>query len=75
MREIIICEAIYFMRLVLACICGGVIGYERKNRGKGAGIRTHIIVALASALMMLVSKYGFTDIAPGIEGARGADNL
>ena len=74
MREIIICEAIYFMRLVLACICGGVIGYERKNRGKGAGIRTHIIVALASALMMLVSKYGFTDIAPGIEGARGADN-
>lgn len=74
MREMIICEGVYFLRLVLACICGGIIGYERKNRGKGAGIRTHIIVALASALMMIVSKYGFTDIAPGIEGARGADN-
>ncbi len=74
MREMIICEGVYFLRLVLACICGGIIGYERKNRGKGAGIRTHIIVALASALMMLVSKYGFSDIAPGIEGARGADN-
>lgn len=74
MNDIIFYNLMYFLRLVVACICGGVIGYERKNRGKGAGIRTHIIVALASALMMIVSKYGFTDVAAGIDGARGADN-
>lgn len=49
-------------RLILAGICGGLIGYERKNRLKEAGIRTHLIVALASALMMIISKYGFDDI-------------
>jgi len=53
---------IYFLRILIACICGGVVGYERKNRGKGAGIRTHSIVALASAMIMIVSKYGFLDI-------------
>lgn len=56
-------QAIFALRLFIACICGGMVGYERTNRGKGAGIRTHIIVALASALMMIVSKYGFTDMA------------
>ena len=35
----------------------------RKNRNKSAGIRTHAIVAMGSALMMVVSKYGFADIA------------
>lgn len=49
-------------RLILAGICGGLIGYERKNRLKEAGIRTHLIVALASALMMIISKYGFNDV-------------
>ena len=63
---------IFILRLILACVCGGAIGLERTNRGKGAGIRTHIIVAVAAALMMLVSKYGFTDIE-GLVGLRGAD--
>lgn len=60
----------FILRILLASLCGAVIGYERKNRGKGAGVRTHTIVALASALMMIVSKYGFSDIAdfPGIRG-------
>ena len=49
-------------RLVLACICGFIIGYERKARYKPAGVKTHTIVALASALMMIVSKYGFGDV-------------
>ncbi len=62
MMEVITQQAIFFVRLILACVCGGMIGYERTNRGKGAGIRTHIIVALASALMMIISKYGFTDM-------------
>ena len=39
-----------------------MIGYERKNRDKSAGMRTHAIVALGAALMMVVSKYGFYDV-------------
>ncbi|MBR0277385.1 MAG: MgtC/SapB family protein, partial [Clostridia bacterium] len=55
-------QIVFIFRIFLALVCGVVIGYERKNRGKGAGIRTHAIVALASALMMIVSKYGFSDL-------------
>lgn len=50
------------IRIVLAGICGGVIGAERTLRQKDAGFRTHIIVAMGSALMMVISKYGFFDI-------------
>ena len=49
-------------RCILAAICGAIIGFERKNRSKEAGLRTHLIVALGSALMMVVSKYGFFDL-------------
>ncbi|MCR4692989.1 MAG: MgtC/SapB family protein [Firmicutes bacterium] len=65
-------QLIFFIRMFLACICGAVIGFERKNRGKGAGIRTHTIVALAAALMMIVSKYGFADLV-NFPGVRDAD--
>ncbi len=54
-------EAEFLLRILLAAICGGVIGYERKNRGKGAGVRTHTIVAVASCLMMIIAQYGFAD--------------
>lgn len=69
--KFILLQLLFFLRIFLACVCGAVIGYERKNRGKGAGIRTHTIVALASALMMIVSKYGFADLVdfPGVRGA------
>ena len=50
------------IRIFVAGICGALIGYERKSRLKEAGIRTHFIVALASALMMVISKYGFFDL-------------
>lgn len=60
-------------RIIIAGICGAIIGYERKNRKKEAGIRTHIIVSLASALMMIVSKYCFTDLENWAIGDRGAD--
>ena len=49
-------------RMVIACICGIVIGFERNTRAKEAGIRTHCIVGCASALMMIISKYGFSDL-------------
>lgn len=52
----------WLIRLILAGICGYAIGYERNSRSKNAGIRTHLIVALSAALMIIVSKYGFMDI-------------
>lgn len=56
-------------RMLASCILGGAIGFERKHRHKGAGMRTHALVCLGSALMMIVSKYGFTDF-PDIDGSR-----
>ena len=52
----------FLIKMVLATVMGAIIGFERKSRNKEAGIRTHAIVSLASALMMIVSKYGFFDI-------------
>jgi putative Mg2+ transporter-C (MgtC) family protein len=42
------------LRLVLAVVLGGILGYEREMRGKSAGLRTHMLVALGSALFVLV---------------------
>lgn len=47
------------LRLALAGVLGGLIGAEREYRGKVAGTRTHLLVALGSALMLLVSQHGF----------------
>ena len=49
--------------LLLAVALGFAIGFERKIRSKEAGIRTHTIVCMGSALMMIVSKYAFGDEA------------
>ncbi len=54
-------------RLAVAVVFGALIGIEREIRQMSAGRRTHIVVALASALMMIVSKYGFADVL-SIEG-------
>ncbi len=51
----------YLLRIVIACICGLVIGFERSKRQKEAGIRTHTILAMGCAIMTIVSKYGFID--------------
>lgn len=55
-------EWMYIIRILLSCVCGGAIGIERTLRQKDAGFRTHVIVALGAALIMIVSKYGFIDI-------------
>ena len=52
----------YLVRIFVAACLGLLIGSERKNRNKSAGIRTHVIVALGAALIMVVSKYGFMDV-------------
>ena len=51
------------LSILLAVVLGFAIGYERKLRFKEAGIHTHTIVCVGSALMMVVSKYGFGDSA------------
>src|ERR1044071_4144619 len=44
------------LRLLLAAGLGGVLGYEREQSGKAAGMRTHMLVALGSALFVLVPQ-------------------
>lgn len=58
-------------RLVLAGALGALIGAEREYRAKTAGTRTHFLVALGSALLMIVSQYGFMD--PAVTGTHTAD--
>ncbi|AFC87450.1 MgtC/SapB family protein [Frateuria aurantia] len=48
--------------LVLALVLSSLIGLEREFRLKSAGLRTHALVGLSSALIMIVSKYGFGDV-------------
>lgn len=49
----------YIIRLLFAAVLGGVIGLEREYHAKEAGFRTHVLVAVGSALFMLISQYGF----------------
>lgn len=63
------------IRLIIACAMGMVIGFERKNRNKIAGVRTHAIVAFGAALMMIVSKYGFGDIMGNYDASRIASQI
>ncbi|WP_036730141.1 MgtC/SapB family protein [Peptoniphilus mikwangii] len=63
-----------FLRVIVSCLCGLVIGYERENRNKFAGVRTHIIVALGSCLGMIISKYGFSDVS-GFDPSRIASQV
>jgi putative Mg2+ transporter-C (MgtC) family protein len=49
------------LRLALAAVLGGLIGVERELREREAGLRTHLLVALGSALFTIVGAYGFHD--------------
>ena len=57
----------FILRIFVAAMLGGAIGLEREYRAKEAGLRTHFLVALGSALFMIVSAYGFDDIKLGEE--------
>ena len=50
---------VLIIRIVIAGLLGGIIGAEREFRAKIAGTRTHLLVAVGAALMMIVSRYGF----------------
>lgn len=66
----------FVLRLVCAAVAGFIIGFERKSRSKEAGVRTHTLVAIGAALMMILSKYAFSDLSTNgafADGVRGAD--
>ncbi|MGH2753249.1 MAG: MgtC/SapB family protein [Actinomycetota bacterium] len=50
-----------FLRLAVAGLLGGLIGFEREMSGQAAGIRTHLLVSLGSALFTVVGAYGLAD--------------
>ena len=58
----------FIIRLFVAAILGTIIGLEREYRAKEAGYRTHFLVSLGSALIMIVSQHGFSEVLgqPGI---------
>lgn len=60
-------ELMWIFRLLVSCLCGCAVGFERQRHiraehRKSAGMRTHMIVCVASTAMMLISKYGFFDV-------------
>src|SRR5260221_10585244 len=54
------------LRLLVAAGLGLAIGFEREIHGHPAGLRTHMLVALGSALFTVLSINGFRDQAPGV---------
>ena len=44
-----------FMKIVMACILGGIIGYQRSKKGMSMGIRTHIVVCVSATLVQIIS--------------------
>ena len=65
-----------FFKLLLASIIGGLIGFQRENSNRPAGLRTHILVCVGSALVMITSEYifntyrGISNIDPARLGAQ-----
>ena len=55
-------ELEFIVRIFVASLLGGAIGLEREYRDKAAGFRTHFLVALGSALFMVISAYGFEGV-------------
>lgn len=48
------------LRLIYAAVLGGIIGFQRERYNKPAGLRTHILICLGSALFTVASIYGFS---------------
>lgn len=67
------------IRLILAVVVGGVIGYEREIKSRPAGFRTHILVCLGAAIASMIQLYSIQDTTnlilqyPGLESALKAD--
>lgn len=69
---------VFLLRLALAGFLGFLIGLEREYRAKEAGVRTHFLVAIGSALIMIASQWGFMDLAAlnlKVDGSRVAAQI
>ena len=68
----------FCLRLIFDFLVGGMVGLERSQHFKEAGVRTHVIVCCTAALIMLISKYGFADMGSSAVmeafGTKGADS-
>lgn len=62
------------LRLVLAAALAGVLGWERESARKSAGLRTHMLVGIASALFTVLAELAVKDY-PGAEGGLRADPI
>ncbi len=58
------------LSLLLAALFSSIIGFEREYQGHAAGLRTHLLVAVGSAIIMVISVYGFGDGFPNRDPAR-----
>ena len=56
-------EVSVIVRLLLAVLLGGIIGFERGRAGRPAGLRTHILVCLGAALAMMTNQFIFENFA------------
>lgn len=54
------------IRLLEACLLGGIIGFEREHLHRPAGFRTHILVCVGSALVMITSEFIFHKFSPSV---------
>jgi putative Mg2+ transporter-C (MgtC) family protein len=63
------------LRLFVAAALGGAIGLERELRERQAGLRTHLVVSVGSALFTLVSAYGFSNFGPRVDPTRIAAQI
>lgn len=65
----------FTLRLILAAFLGGLIGLERSTGDRPAGLRTHVLVATGSALLMIVSIYGTDGFTAGRDSSRIASQV
>ncbi|MBM7555121.1 MgtC/SapB family protein [Thalassobacillus pellis] len=61
---------VYLIRLLIALLLSGLIGFERELKNHSAGFRTHILVGVGSCLMMLLSLYGFQSFIQAYDNIR-----
>jgi len=68
-------ELLILVRILMAVILGFILGFERELFKRSAGLRTHILVCIASCLIMLVSIYGFDEGDPARLAAQAVSGI